>query len=221
MALPDLEKLDTAVVVLSAVKQNVAVSSEELGVFMREPTVSVAQSPGTTDPQAFQITSLRDQVVITISGSKIQFQDQSDSTPGTGKLPDIVQGFLELMRNQGVDRFRAYGINFDVAFDSRGDQTAAEVIADRFLKRDVLSRRGDINVAQAGVRLFFTHGDANCDLKIEPRQGKLESPRFFAHINYNFVLADGTMPPAGELKTKYHGLWPQFTELLENLLVRS
>ena len=222
MTLPQLEKVDTAIVLLSAVEKTINVSAQDLGTIMREPAVAIAQAqgPGQAPMQGFQITSLRDQVVVSIMGGSFQFQDKSDTTPGTARLPEIVQGFLGLLQKQDVDRFRAYGINFDVAFDSRGDQPPSEILADRYLNREAFVQRGQISVRGAGLRLYFSHLDARCEMNIEPRFGQVDSPKFYAHINYNFDLADEKMPPPEELKTKYHGLWPQFSELLEKLLIR-
>lgn len=220
MTLPQLEKIDTAIVVLSAVEMTINLSSQDLATVIRDPNTSMlAQGPG-GQPSVLEITSLRDQVVVNIAGSKLQFLDKSDDTPGTGRLPNIVHGFLGLLQKQGLARFRAYGINFDVAFDVKGDQSAAETIAERYINKDALSQRAQIDVRGAGLQLWFPHVDAMCNLKLEPRLGKMDAPRFYVHINYHFELPNETMPPLDELKTKYHGLWPQFTEMLETLLIR-
>lgn len=220
MALPQLEKIDTSIVILTGVDRDVNLNVEEVAAIIREPQpTAVGPGPGQPVSQV-QITSLRDQVVVIIQGGKFQFEDKSDDMPGTNRLPEIAHKFLALFQRQGVDRFRAYGINFTVAFDARGEQAASEMIADRYVNGDALSQRGQINVRGAALHLYFNHVDALCTMKLEPRLGKMESPRFFANINYHFELADEQMPPLDELKTKYLGLWPQFTGLLDSLLVR-
>ena len=88
------------------------------------------------------------------------------------------------------------------------------------MNKDALSQKGQIGVRGAGLRLWFTHVDATCDLKVEPRLGKIDAPRFFAHINYHFELPNETMPPVDEFTTKYLGLWPQYIEMLETLFIR-
>lgn len=220
MSLPELEKIDTSIVVLAGVEKDMGLNGEEVAAIIRDPQVT-AVGPGAGQPLTqVQITSLRDQVIVTIQGAKFQFEDKSDEMPGTNRLPDIVHKFLALFQRQGVDRFRAYGINFTIAFDARGEQAASEVIADRYVNRDALSQRGQISVRGAALHLYFNHVDALCTMKLEPRLGKVDAPRFFANINYHFELADEQMPPLGELTTKYRGLWPQFTDLLDSLLVR-
>ena len=220
MTLPELEKVNTAIVVLSAVETKINLNAQDVATVIRDPAASVLAQDAGGQPSVLEITSMRDQVVITISGGKVQFQDKSDETPGSSRLPRIVYDFLGLLQKQGLSRYRAYGINFDVAFDARGDQSAAEVIADRYVNKDALSQKGQVNVRGAGLQLWFNHVDAVCDLKVEPRLGKMDAPRFYAHINYHFELPDETMPPIDEFKTKYHGLWPQYIEMLETLFVR-
>ena len=220
MALPELEKVNTAIVILSAVDTKIKLDAQEVATVIRDPAASVIGQDAGGQPSVVEIASMRDQVVITMSGGKVQFQDKSDNTPGSSRLPTIVYGFLGLLQKQGLSRYRAYGINFDVAFDAKGDQPASEVIAERYVNKDALSQKGQINVRGAGVQLWYNHVDAICELKVEPRLGKMDAPRFYAHINYHFELPDETMPPIDEFKTKYHGLWPQYIEMLETLFVR-
>lgn len=215
-----LEKANTSIVILSATERNVNLSSQDVAQVIRDPTAAAIQQDPGGQLAGVQLTSLRDQVVVTIAGGKLQFEDKSDEMPVTGKLPNIVDGFLTLLRNQGVEKLRAYGFNFDVAFDAPGDQAASEVLAERYIDKEALLRKGQLDVRGAGMRLYFPHGDAQCDMKIEPRGGQVDSPRFFAHINYHFELAEMTMPPVDELRTKYQGLWPHFMDLLEALVVR-
>ena len=220
MTLPELEKVNTAIVVLSAVETKINLNAQEVAAVIHDPAASVIGQDAAGQPSHIEITSMRDQVIITISGGKVQFQDKSEKTPGSSRLPTIVYGFLDLLQKQGLTRYRAYGINFDVAFDAKGDQSASEVIAEKYVNKDALSQKGQINVRGAGLQLWFNHVDAVCDLKVEPRLGKMDAPRFYAHINYHFELPDETMPPIDEFKTKYHGLWPQYIEMLETLFVR-
>ena len=217
MALPNLEKIQTSIVLLSGVNTTVNLSADVISKIMRDPVGQAIGQP----PIQVEITSIKDQVLARIAGGKFVFEDKSDSVPGTDRLPDIVYGFVTLLRDQGVTAFRAYGLNFDVAFDARGEAPASEIIAERYLNRDALSSKGGISIRGAGLRLFFEHSSgARCDLKVEPREGEVTSPQFFAHINYHYDLPDQTMPPLETLKTTYHGLWPQFMELLEKLFVR-
>jgi len=49
-----------------------------------------------------------------------------------------------LFGQQGLEKYRAYGWNFDVAFDAPGSQTAAAMIADTFLDASTLNKRARV-----------------------------------------------------------------------------
>lgn len=214
MDLKQQEKVETSIVVLSGKDVSVNISGLAVASVIRDPEARVIGQP----PLAIEVTSIRDQILVRMAEGKIIFLDQSDDEPGKGKLPDIVYGFLAILSQQGLDRFNAYGINFKVAFDARGDRAASEVVAERYVNSDALSRHG-ITAQGAGIRLFFQHATgAKCNLLIEPKQNEPNSPRFYANINYHYELPDGVMPPIDQLKTTYHGLWPQFIEQLGKLL---
>lgn len=220
MALPNVEKLHTSLVVLSGMEGEINLSSEALASVIRDP---ITRSLGEPPTAVVEIASIKDQVVIRLEAGKFIFRDESDDWPRISRLPEVVYRFLDMLQKQeqGITEFRAYGFNFDVAFDVRGDETAAEVIADRYVNKEALSEKGNIRLQGAALRLFFDYATgAKCDLRIEPRGNKLDSPRFFAHINYHYELQDRQMPPLETVKTAYLGLWPTFTELLEKLLVK-
>ncbi len=213
MPLREIEKIDSSIVVLSGVEQNITLDVAELSKIIREPTGRAIGDP----PVQVEITSVRDQLVIVIAGDKFVFSDKSDVEPLSDKLPSLVHNYLALLLKQGVDKFRAYGVNYTIAFDSRGDQTAAELLAERFVKKEAISTRGSIDVGGAGLRFYFGHSGARCDMQIEPRGGKVDAPRIFAKINYHFELPDQQIPPLDDLRVAYQGLYPVFVTLLERL----
>ena len=210
MAPKNLENLNSSIVVLSGVEAKIGVSGEDLARIVKDPAV-------TQTPAGIEITSIKDQAVITVTEGKILFLDQSGKEPVLHRLPEIAHGFMSILRQQGVDQLRAYGLNFDVAFDCREYPTAGQAIADRFVNTEAIQKRGGMAVGGAGLKLFFDHAEAHCLLNIEPRFEKAETAVFFAHINYHYEL-DGPMPPLDELKLKYHGLWGHYKELLERLV---
>jgi len=170
-------------------------------------------------PLGIQITSVRDQMVVFFA-SKIVLEDQSDITPqSTGKLPEVANGIIQMLRRQGIDRYRAYGWNFDAAFDAPGEESAAGLIASSFLNTTVLSKRAQVQALGAGVNIFFEQSSALCQLKLEPQQQDLNTPRLFAHINYHYELGDDDKPPdLDALRLAYHGLWGSFLELVGKLV---
>ncbi len=212
LALRELEKLKSALVLAPpAGEYKFNIDSNEVARYVREPSISNL-------PVGLEITSVRDQIVIIIAG-KLQFEDRSDRAPTASKLPEVVHGFVQMFRGQGIENYRAYGWNFDVTFDVPGDQPAATLIANTFLDTTVLKKRAQVNPSGAGIRVFFEHGQARCDLRLEPRQQDLNTPSIFAKINYHYELDPPTIPPdLNELRVSYHGLWGTFNDLLEKLV---
>lgn len=217
MTLPNVEKVDTNIILVSGSNASLNVSQEAIAKILRDPMIQGIGQP----PLQIDITSLRDQILIRLVQDRYIFEDKSDDKPGGGRLPEVVYAFVKMLSEQNADTFKAYGLNFTVTFDAKGDGSASEVVAQRYLKLDALQERGGINVRGAGVQLYYDHtSGAKCNLRVEPRLGEVESPTFFAHGNYHFDLPDLKMPPAETMKTTYLGLWPQFLELLEKLFVR-
>lgn len=214
MDLKELEKIETSVVVVPGKEVSVSISGPEIAAVIRDPDARVIGQP----PLAIEVTSMRDQILVRMAEGKIMFMDQSDTMPGSTRLPKIVYGFLDILAKQDLDTFSAYGINFKVAFDARGDRTASEIVAERFINRDELKRH-DLDVKGAGIRLYFDHATgARCRLRVEPQGDDRTAPRFRAEINYHYELPDGKLPPIDQFKTSFHGLWPQYIELLDRLL---
>ena len=214
MALRELEKLKSALVLVPPEGQfSLNLDPAEVARYLREPEL---MKTGEGLPQ---ITSVRDQVVVVV-GPKIVFEDRSDVIPpAASRLPDVVNGFVQIFRRQGLERYRAYGWNFDVAFDAPGEEPAASLIANSFLDARVLSDRAGIHPVGAGVRMFFEQSEARCDLRLESRHRDLNTPRFFAHINYHYELdPPGSPPDLDNLRVAYHGLWGSFVDLLTKLV---
>lgn len=210
MPLKDIEYLNSSIVVLSGVAAKIGMSGAELAQIVKDPAV-------TQTPAGIVIASIKDQTVITVTEGKIQFQDQSGKEPVEHRLPEIVDGFMAILRQKGIDSIRAYGLNFDVAFDCRGYPTAGQALADLFLNMEAIQKKSDVSVEGAGFKLFFNHAEARCLLNVEPRFEEVATARLFAHINYHYGV-DGPMPPLDGLKLKYHGLWGHYRELLERLI---
>ena len=190
MSLRDIEKLKSTLVLVPVEGEfNFRLDLNEMGRYLRDPIAS-------TSPAGMpQITSVRDQMVVVIAG-KIQFEDQSDAIPpATSKLAEVAHGFMQLFGQQALEKYRAYGWNFDVAFDAPGPQTAAAMIADTFLDASTLKKRAQITPTGAGIRVFFEQGAARCQLQLEPKQQDLNTPRFYAHINYHYEIDPPAMPP--------------------------
>ncbi len=216
MGLPDLEKILANIVVLSGVDATVAISGQEIAPILRDASLQAVGQP----VQQMQLTSLREQVLVSVGRGRFVFEDQSDSIPPKARLAEIVQGFISLLASKGVAEYRGYGFNFDIAFDAPGDSPASQLIMERFVNADQISRRGGIAPVGSGLRLYFGMAEAKCDLRIEPRENRTNSPRFFAHINYHYDLPEGNFPAADALRSDFQGKWGVYTDLMERLLVQ-
>lgn len=218
MALPGAEKLKANIVVRAGGEIGFGLSPDEIKSVLRGASVQAMGQPA----QQMQITSVREQVVIFLAaGGTMVFEDQSDAMPPKGELAMVVGRFIEMIRSKGVTDYRAYGFNFDLLFDARNDVPAARNILDRYVTADRLSDRGITSLEGAGLRLYFTRGDAKCDLRIEPKEQERESFRYYAHINYHYELPDRKFPPLDRIQSDFMGKWELFEQDLERLLIRQ
>lgn len=218
MALLSLERLIANIVVVPdlATEQALSFSAEEIGAILKGAQIQVVDQPA----NQIQVTSVRDQVVVLLAGGRLLFEDQSDGLTPRSKLAEVVDSFVRLVGPKGIERFRAYGFNFDVTFDASGDSPAAKTIMQRYVKADLLADMQIRELGGAGLRLYFKEGEATCDLRIEPAESKVEAVRYFAHINYHYKLDDGMFPQLEQVRSDFPGKWALFTQLLERLLIQ-
>ncbi len=200
--------------------QPFGISPEEI-----RPLLSDAQFQLIGQPvQQAQLTSLREQVIVVIAGNTLILQDQSGVRPPKGRLAEIAVGFAQLLQQKNASQFTAYGYNFAIAFDAPDDAPVAQLIRDRFVKADRLRDRGLDNIQGAGLRIYYTSSEAQCDLKLEPLEGavvadRFQTFRFFAQVNYHYALQEGQgIPPLDTMRGDYLGKYDMFTQALERLL---
>jgi hypothetical protein len=216
MTLPQMETIFANIVVVPGKEGTSLLSSQEIGAILEDADVQALGQPA----QHMEITSLREQVRVSMGGGRFVFEDRSGGNP-KAKLAEITSEFVRLFASKGIDVFRACGFNFDIAFDAPGASLAAKVVMDRFVKVDQLNTRGGISLIGAGLRLYFDTNEAKCDLRIEPRESNPSAPRFFSHANYHYDLSGKQFPPVDTLKSDYLGKWNVFTDLVERLVVES
>lgn len=216
MTLPEHEVLSANIVVLARQDAAIGISSDEITSILKDAQVQF--TPGPLGQQAAQLTSLREQAVITVFGNRLIFQDQSGARLPKAQLAVIASRFIELLRDRVS--FSAYGFNFDIAFDSKGDAPAAQAVMDRFIRADRLTERGLHNVRGAGLQLYYESSGAKCDLRVEPFENRVEAARFFAHINYHYELGEGqNIPDVATLRSDFSGKFQTFIDDLEGLLI--
>jgi len=209
-----METILANIVVLPGTEGTTLLNAQEIQAILSDAEVQALGQPA----QHMQITSLREQVRVSIGGGRFAFEDRSGHSPPKGRLAQIASEFVKLFSTKGIDSYRAYGFNFDVAFDAPGTSLAARMVMDKFVKVDELNTRGGITLGGAGLRLYFDTSEAKCDLRIEPRESNPSASRFFSHINYHYDLAGKQFPAVDTLKSDFPGKWNVFIDLVERLL---
>lgn len=219
MALRELQKILANIVLLPGADVSLSLNSGELQNIFRDPGLQVqaSQPPGQANPQ-IQITSLREQVVLVMQGGQIIIEDKSSDIPPKVRVPEIVTGLVVLLAGKGLAQYRSYGYNFHVVFDIPGDQLAGDFLAQRFINTGKIHDKAGIQVAGAGLRLFFTYANALCDFRLEPKDGKANAPQLFSSINYHYDVGETGLPSSDMMRSDFLGKWASFQQNLEGLV---
>ena len=217
MVLTELEILTANIILVTKQDTPVGISSDEIAPILKDVQFQVGSGPP-GQQQVATLTSLREQTVIVLTGNRLIFQDQSGISPPKPRLAEIVSGFANLLRDR--THFIAYGFNFDIAFDSKDDAPAAEIVLGRFIRADRLAERGLDNLKGAGLRLYYDSSQAKCDLRIEPLENRRDAARFYAHINFHYELGDDDeIPDLATLRSDFAGKFQTFKDDLERLVI--
>ena len=223
MPLREIEKILANVVLLAGEGASMSLGSADLQAMFRDPglQVQVSQPPGLPSQQ-FHITSLREQIVLVLNpAGQIIIEDKSANIPPKGRVADIVNDLVVLFAARGLSKFRAYGFNFHVSFDTPGERLAGEFLAQNFLQVERIQQKGAIQIGGAGLRLYFDFANATCDFRLEPRQNRPNEPKLFAAINYNYDVEESGLPTGEIIRSDFLGKWTTFQQLLEGLMLQQ
>jgi len=213
MTLRNIEKLHTSVVILPEGEFEVKLSRSDLMRIVREPQAEFAPPPiGTV-----KITSMRDQIEITVVPGRIQILDHGDALPGTDRFPQIVAEFATLLTQTGNAEYRAFGWNFDIAFSLDKEELPAKVIADKFINQEVVRKSADLKLSGGGVRLFYSRESARCALYLEPRENRPDATRFYAHTNVHFEIAE-SFPSCERLAQSFKEEYDAFISIVSAMI---
>jgi hypothetical protein len=207
MALRNLERIKSTFVLVPPLGEiTYNVNPNEIGKFLREPQVQANPAGSVT------IISVRDQIVVRL-GPRVEFEDQSESG---GRLAEVVHSLLKLL---ALSEARAYGWNFELAFDAPGDEPAAQFLQETFINQKALKERLQAPGLGASFQIFFEQSSARCRLLLEPRNQDLNAPRFHSSINYHYELSpEQGLPELDDLRIMYSGLWGTYQELLDRMV---
>jgi hypothetical protein len=214
MALQDLEKLQTSIVMLPAADFEIKLDIRDVANIVKEPQIEALPPPVNVG----RITSLRDQVEITIGQGRVHILDHSDEKPSTIKLPRIVVGFVNLITKSCGMSFRAMGFNFDVAFSLGSSELPAQIIAKRFINQEAIKRAVGKDILGGGVRFFYQKDGSRYNIYLEPQNSRLDASRFYAHINVHMNLADAQLKE-GELGTIFNREYNEFIQAVEAMVI--
>lgn len=214
MALQEIEKLHTSIVVLPVADFEFNIGADELSRIVREPRINMLAPP----ISAATISSLRDQVEITIGRGRIQIRDDSDYLPGADRFTRIVANFTNLISQTTGVRYRAFGWNYDISFTLGLHKQPAKTIATRFIDRDAIRSASGLEVIGGAIRFFYEKENALCYLYIEPRGNKLDAPQFYSHVNVHSEIKD-SLPGQNELESAFQCEYQEYIRVLEKILV--
>lgn len=212
MALEGIEKLDTTLVVLRDPDTRLQIVVDDLAQFVKEPTVEQAVGP----VSALRVTSVREQIEVTLDPRRVAFSDKSDVIPGRARFPEIASDILSFLVGKQAT-FLGYGWNYSVAFDNPQGGAASATILQLFLHQSDLQERGMIQPVGGAVKLFYRQDAALCTLDLEPRLGKVETERFYARVNFHFADKPPDMSKEG-IDREFQTYYERFMDTVERLL---
>jgi hypothetical protein len=213
MPLQDLEKLHTSIVMLPVSDFEIKLDIRDVANIVKEPQIEALPPPANMG----RITSLRDQVEITIGQGRVQILDHSDEKPGTNKLPRIVVGLTDLLAKSCGVSFRAIGFNYDVVFSVASSELPSHVIAKRFINQEAIKTAVGKDVLGGGVRFFYQKDTFRYNMYLEPQNSRLESNRFYAHLNVHIDLENFKLKEA-ELGSLFKREYDGFIEAVEAMI---
>jgi len=212
LALEGIEKLETTLVVLRDPDTRLQIVVDDLAQFVKEPTVEQAVGP----VSALRVTSVREQIEVTLDARRVAFSDKSDVIPGRQRFPEIASDILSFLVGKQAT-FLGYGWNYSVAFDNPQAAPASATILRLFLREKELAERGMIEPIGGAIKLFYRQDAALCTLDLEPRLGDVEAERFYARVNFHFADKAPDMSKEG-IDREFRRYYERFMETVERLL---
>lgn len=214
MSIQSVEKVHTSIVILPSGDFEINLSPRDLTNIVKEPEFDIAPAP----ISLARITSLSDQVDIRIGQGRIQVSDRSSNQPGTDRFTTIICGLSSLLVDTSKVNYRAFGWNYEITFKlPLVDRLPAEVIAERFINREELRRKANLDIAGGAIRFFYRKGDGLYYLHLEPRQNKLDADLYFAHVNVHYEI-EGSLPTQEDLQKSFKSEYDDFLKIVSSIL---
>lgn len=211
--LESIEKVETNIIILPSGDFELNFSSRDLADIVKGPELDIVPAP----ISMARITSLSDQVEIRIGEGRILIADRSNKLPGTERFTDIICGLASLLENTSNMKYRAFGWNYAIAFRLPIDRLPSEIIAERFINREEIRRKANLDIVGGAVRFFYRKGNAHCYLHLEPRGNRLDADLYYARVNVHFDISD-RLPAKDELDSSFNHGYSDFLNTVTAIL---
>lgn len=217
IAIDSIIKLNTSVVFVS--------SSAELG--LGSPGLLLGANPSglneiIEDPVPQQsadgivLSSMRNQIVVTIGSNRLQFDDRSGEQPAREDFPARVARAAEFIGGSSNQTYSAVGFIFEIEAKPAIDALPSQAMLRYFVKPEVLANT-EYEAIGASARLWYSAQGRTYEFRLEPRGNQYNSQDYFAHLNVGITLL-GPVPSPTWLSQGLYQEYEDFKRLLSSLL---
>ena len=217
IAIDSITKINTAVVY--AVSQS-ELGPGVLGLLAGADPIGLSQIIDVPEPRqssdGIVLSSMRNQLIVTIAASKLQFDDRSSEEPVRHDFASRVVSAAEYIGSLSTMTYTAVGLNFDIESKSASEELPSQAVLARLFKDDVFTGT-EFNAMGAAARLWYTASNRMYDLRIEPRGNQFDGNNYFAHLNAHIVL-EGEMLSAQRLSRALDEEYDGFKRVLMEVL---
>ena len=162
------------------------------------------------------LSSMRNQLTVTISPSRLVFVDASGDAPARTDFSARVAQAAEHIGRQSDQTYSAVGLNFEIELEPDDQELPSRAMLFRFIKEDALAGTG-YQAVGASARLWYAAHDRLHELRIEPRGNQYDGRGYFAYLNVHMVL-QGEAPSAGWLSQALNEEYREFLRVLTDVL---
>ena len=182
IALDTITNLTTAVVCVGRT------SGTRPGELNIDPLTQIIEMPDIQqNPDGIVLSSMRNQLVATISPTRLQFQDRSQEQPARPDFPNRIVRVVDVFRKSVDLTLTAVGIVFEVHAGSDNATLPSQELQS-FVKDDVfVGTRYDL--MGASMRVWYTHGGRQYDLRVEPIGNQYEGREYFVRLHTHIPLS--------------------------------
>ena len=170
-------------------------------------------------PDGLVLSSMRNQLVVTISTNRLHFEDRSEYLPSRQDFAARVTGAADFIGRSSGQAYSAVGITFEIEAKPDTNVMPSQNMRDIFIKPDLLAGT-KYNLIGASARLWYSADDRTYEFRLEPRGNQLSAGNYFAHW-YVGVLLPGTAPSQAWMSRILDEEYEAFKTLLSEIPRRT